>query len=184
MERFIAVCDSPTNQVPERIVIKVQIERNFIIEAEVLGMDRIALENTRSEREHLPVLTPNEETAFVTHAVAETAEVRLGQFLEVQLRAVIDLQVERVDFVDDGRDVIDNSHIDGRRPLCRPQLQAQFSPCSATERALHVFIKACVIDIESNIWKTRNAGKAFVHKAFQHWPIFGGKFLKHNESSV
>ena len=114
---FVAVGDPPADQVTERIVVKVQFDRDRIIEAEVLGMDHIALQEARTEGDDFSVLAPDEETVLVAHPLAEAAKVFLGQFLEMQVRPVIDLQIERIDLVDDRRDVVDDAHFDRRRPL-------------------------------------------------------------------
>jgi hypothetical protein len=43
MKPFVAVRDSPADQVAEGIVVQVQVERDLLIKTEILPMDRIAL---------------------------------------------------------------------------------------------------------------------------------------------
>ena len=74
-------------------MVQVQVERDRIIKAEILPMDRISLQQARTEGDDLPVLPPDKETVLVTEAGAKAAEIILGQFLEVQTRPVINIQI-------------------------------------------------------------------------------------------
>ena len=47
VEPFEAVRDSPANQVAEGIMVKVQLERDRIVEAEILGVDRTGNRNRK-----------------------------------------------------------------------------------------------------------------------------------------
>src|ERR1035438_1200439 len=78
VERFVAVRDPPANQVTESIVVKVQVDRDLIIEAEVLGMDGVALQDARTEGDDFSVLAPDKETVLVAHPLAEAAKIFLG----------------------------------------------------------------------------------------------------------
>src|SRR5580704_10672244 len=46
MKSFVAARDPPADQIAERVMVQMQVERDLIIQAEILPMDRIALKKT------------------------------------------------------------------------------------------------------------------------------------------
>src|SRR5258708_5774580 len=141
-EPFVPAGDPPAYEVAEGVMVQVQIERDRVVEAEILGVNRIALQDARTEGDDFPVLAPDKETNLVAYSAAETTKIRLGQPFEVQLRSMVDLQIERVDLIDDRRDIADDAHLDRLPIFGSPKFFPQFPACAAAERASHVFVEA------------------------------------------
>src|SRR5215510_12481679 len=123
-EPLIAVGDRPTDHVAKRIMIEVQIECDIVVETYVLRIDRVTLYHTCCERHDRSALPPEEESRLIPHAAPQFAEILLCQLLKVQLRALIDLQIQRIDLSDDRRHVIDDAQFDWRRSCSRLKLLA------------------------------------------------------------
>src|SRR5918997_2408671 len=86
-----AVRNRPTHNVAEGVVVEVQVERDGIIEADIFVADRIAMQQAQIERDHAPVLTPDEKPRAIRHAAADLAEKFLRKFFEPKLRSVVHL---------------------------------------------------------------------------------------------
>src|ERR1700758_2143322 len=91
---FVSIGDRPAHHVAKRIVIEVQVEGDIVVEAYVLSIDRVTMYHARCKRDDPPVLTPEEEADLVPHSPPQVAEVSLRQLLEVQFRALIDLEIQ------------------------------------------------------------------------------------------
>src|SRR5262249_45456938 len=118
---------------------------------------------------------------LIPHPAPQLAEILLRQLLEMQFRALIDLEVERIDLSDDRRYVIDDAHLDWGSLFRRPKLLAQLSAGRAVERAVHIVVEACVIDAEPGHRQTRDASESVVEKTVECGSVACRKFLEHDQ---
>jgi hypothetical protein len=102
---FASVRHAPADHVARRVMIKMQVERDLIIQSEVFSVDRITFEHAQTERDGATVLPPYEEAYLVGHAPADFGEIRWGELFEMHAGAGVDLQIERIELLDDGGDV-------------------------------------------------------------------------------
>jgi hypothetical protein len=79
-----------------------QVERHRIVQADILGIDRIILDHAQGERHRPFILAPEKKAHLVGHQASKAADERLGELFEMQLRSVVDLEVQWIDLVDDG----------------------------------------------------------------------------------
>ena len=121
---LVTICNGPRDHVPNRVVIKVQVERNRVIEPDIFSKDRVSFDHAKGKCNGSPVLAPDEETDFVRHCVSKPAEIFFGQLFEMKLRAFVDLQIERVYFINNGRDVVYDAHLDRCGPCCGSEFLA------------------------------------------------------------
>jgi hypothetical protein len=98
----------------------VQVERDRIFQADVFSTELVALDEARHEGDDRFPLAPDKKAGLVRHQLTQAAKVALGQLLELKLRAFVDFQIEGIDIRDNGRDVVDDSHLDHRRPFQPP----------------------------------------------------------------
>ena len=70
--------DPPSDHVPNDIVIEMQIECNGVVEAHVLGVQRVSLHHAKAEGDQYVSATPREEPDLIAHSLAELAEKVLG----------------------------------------------------------------------------------------------------------
>src|SRR4051812_18893815 len=84
---------------------------------------------------------PDEKAGAIRHALTdETKEIR-RQLFEGEVGPLMRLQVEREEFVDDGRGVLQHLHLGRRALLGGAQLSAQIFPEDLTEAFRHVFLE-------------------------------------------
>ena len=106
---FVPIGDRPTDHIAKRIMIEVQVERDIVVEAYVLRIDRVTVYYTRCKRDDPAALPPKEETDLVPHPAPQIAEILLRQLLEVQLRTLINLEIQWIDLRDYRRRVVDDA---------------------------------------------------------------------------
>src|SRR4029077_18900821 len=109
---FVPICDSPTHHVAKHIVIEVQVEGDIVVEAYVLGIDRVTVDHARCKRDEPPVLTPEEEAYFVPHPSPEIAEILLRQLLKVQFRTFVNLEIQRKSLGNHRCHVVGDAHLE------------------------------------------------------------------------
>jgi hypothetical protein len=66
-----------------------------------------------------------QKTGLVGHQPTQAAKVALGQLLERKLRAFVDFQIEGIDILDNGCDIVEDSHLDHGRLFGCPEFPAQ-----------------------------------------------------------
>src|SRR5712664_1503326 len=108
----------------------------------------------------------------------------MRQLLEVQVRFLIDLEVERICFIDEWADIVDNLQIDGRRALGRSQIAAQVGACVAAECTAHVIVEARVIDAEPYRRHARHAAVTVMPQAIQRFSIHRREFLEYDQLGI
>ena len=104
-----------------------QVERDRIVQPDVLCVDLVTLEHAQCEGDDTSRLAPDKEPHRVRHLLAEVAEKRLCQLLEMERRPVVDLEVKRIDIIDDRRDVVQDAQSDWRRRGRNFELLSQFT---------------------------------------------------------
>src|SRR5262249_54665138 len=95
---FVAVGDSPFDDVVKQPIVKVELERDGVIEPHIFVADPVALHRAQGERDDLAFLTPDEKTDLIRNPVSDFAQEIPTKFFELQRRALEDLFVERIDF--------------------------------------------------------------------------------------
>src|SRR5216683_280289 len=158
-----------------------QVERDRIVEANIFGIERFALQHARGEGHDPSVLAPHEKPHLVRHTRPQAAKIRLRQLLEMQLRAMVDVEVQGIHLVDEGRDIADNVQLD-RRCLCgRAKFSPQLRAGRAVKRAHHVVVEARVIDAHTRHRHARYPGKTMLAKTVERRSVFGRKLLHDDE---
>src|ERR1700682_1717447 len=178
---LVAICNRPRNHISHCIVIKVQVERDRIVEANVFGINSIVLDHAKGECHDPCVLAPDEEQNLVRHLASNSAKVLLRQFLKMKLRFLVNLQVERVNVVNDRRDVVHDAHLDRRGLSCGSKFLAQLGACCTIKRLVHVFVETRVIDIELGHWQARHTSKSALQKALQRVTVLCWELLEYDE---
>ena len=156
-----AVGDCPVDDVAQRVEVEIEIKRHRVVEAEVFVVDRVAVDHADAEGDRLSRLPPDEETRLVRHAFAEGVEEFFGQLLEVERRALVDGEVERIDLVDERRDVRHDLQFDRHLgPLRRAKLSAQALPRRLAQLLRQKIIKIIVHNIQPGHGHARHAREA------------------------
>src|SRR6266699_415976 len=88
-----------------------QIERDVVIEPDALIVNRVATDQTKTECDDLAALSPDEEAHAVRHPLCDGAKVILCQRFKFQWRPLVDGQIQRVDFVDERRNLAHDLHL-------------------------------------------------------------------------
>src|SRR6185312_2448832 len=94
-----------------------------VIETQIFRVHGIAMNDALTKCHGLAVATPDEEAHSVRHHLPKSAEVILSQLFEMQLRTLIDVNVEREDLIDNLGDVGTDVQFD-RHVFSRPELLA------------------------------------------------------------
>jgi hypothetical protein len=87
-------------------VVEVELESDAVVEAQILGIHRVAVDDALAERDGLAIATPNKEPHSLRHHLPKSTKIIFRQLFKVQLRTSIDIEVQRVNLVDNGPDVI------------------------------------------------------------------------------
>src|SRR5262245_37260731 len=88
---LVTVGDRPVHHVANGVVVKMEVEGDSIVQADILPEKSVVLDHTEAEGDHLPAPTPDKEEGLVLHIAAEPAEIVGCQFLETEFRTVEDL---------------------------------------------------------------------------------------------
>src|ERR1700730_18671870 len=88
----------PGEHVAQRVEIEMQVERDVVIEAETLIVNLSTVHETTTERDDLALLSPDEKSHTVGHLLAQAAKIILRQMLKLHGRALVDLQIKRINF--------------------------------------------------------------------------------------
>src|SRR4051812_6886239 len=117
--------DRPLNHVAHRVKIKMKIERDWIIEPDHFVVKRIALNQTKAERNDAPIDSPNEKTNAIRHLARDTEKEIAAQVFKFHRRTFVNLQIERENLVDDDCWIGQHFHVDLRVALGLSEFSAQ-----------------------------------------------------------
>src|SRR5438876_5477682 len=92
--------ERPADDVAQRVEIKMEVERHPVIEPEVVVIDGAVVHWRDAEGDGLSILPPDKKPGPFRHALTQAAQVLFGQALELQRRALMHLQIERINLVD------------------------------------------------------------------------------------
>src|SRR4051794_16208056 len=92
--------ERPGYHIAERQEVKVQIESHAVIETEIVVVDRPVMHQRHAERNCLSRLPPDEKASAFRHPAAQLRQVFFREPLEFHRRALVNLQVERINLVD------------------------------------------------------------------------------------
>lgn len=118
-----ALFERPAKNVAQCVEIEMQIERDPVVEPEIIVVNCPVKNHAETKRDDFSALSPNEKARPLRHALAHAAKIFFGQSLELHGRSFMDLEIERIDLIDIRRDVIDHRHLD----RCRAFRLAEFS---------------------------------------------------------
>src|ERR1700676_5095615 len=85
---LVAVGDRPRDYVAIGVMVKVEVEGNGVIEADIFGVEGFSLNHADRKGDDPSVLPPDEESNLVRHQPAEAAKILSRQLLEVELRSI------------------------------------------------------------------------------------------------
>src|SRR6516225_951680 len=148
-------------------MIEVQVERDIVVEAYILCIDRVTVYYTRCKRDDPAALAPKEETDLVPHPAPQIAEILLRQLLEVQFRARINLEIQWIDLRDYRRHVVDDAHLEWGGSCRRLKLLAQLLAGRTVKRALRVILEALIINTKPGHGEARNARESVVNQTVE-----------------
>src|SRR5215831_3950096 len=103
--------DRPRYHVAIGIMIEMQVQGHRVIQTDIFGIEDLTLDHASGEGDDASVLTPHEKANLVRHPRPEAAKICFRQFLEMQFRAVIDVEVKWVHLIDKRRYVPDHGHL-------------------------------------------------------------------------
>ena len=132
--------DRPTNHVAHRIKIKMQIERDIVIEAKAFIVNRVATDEAKTKRNNFSRLSPDEKTRPLRHGLRDSTKKFLRQRFEFHWRALVHLEIERINRVNVRRDIVNDFHINLSRALRLSELSTQALAADVTER-LQIFVE-------------------------------------------
>src|SRR5438477_7242396 len=107
-----AVIDRPAQNVAQGVKIKMQIERDGIIQTEIFIVDRAVVHHTNAESNDAPIEPPDKKADSFRHELAELCQVFLGQLFEFHRRSLVHRQIKRVDLIQIWRDIANDFEID------------------------------------------------------------------------
>src|SRR5262245_39463963 len=106
-------------------------------------MDRVAANEAETERNDLAALSPDKKPRMVGHPLTNGAKIIFSQRFKFQWRSLVNGQIQRIDFVDQRRDIVHNLQLNLWCALRFPKFSTQiFARCLA-ERG-EVFVPICV----------------------------------------
>src|ERR1700755_758325 len=80
----VVVRDSPIEEITRHVVVKMQVERNGIVQADIFVKELVTLHHTQGKSDQRVVTAPGEEAGLVAHTFPELTEVIFSQFLEAK----------------------------------------------------------------------------------------------------
>ena len=117
--------ERPFNDVAQSIKIEVKIVGNTIIETKIVIVNRAFVNHANAEGDDFCLLSPNEKPGPFRHSLTKAAKILFGQPLEFEGRTFMNLQIERVNLVDIGSDIVDHLEMNGRGAFCLSEFSAQ-----------------------------------------------------------
>src|SRR6266480_3859737 len=73
-----AIVDGPAQDVAQRVKIKVEIERNRIVQAEIFVVDRTVVHHANAESDDATIESPDEKADAFRHELAQLGKIFLG----------------------------------------------------------------------------------------------------------
>src|SRR5258706_8250717 len=163
------------------MVVEVEIKGHFVVEAKIFAKDFSFLHKAQSEGYQSAALAPEEKASPIRHSLSKPAEKFRGQLLEVKLGAPENLKVKRIDFLDHGRDVAHNRHIDWRGIIGCLQFASQVTPSFCAKPLGDIIVKVCKVDFERGHWHTWDTLESFRFEAAEQRTIVRGEFFEHDQ---
>src|SRR5262249_12695525 len=74
VESFVAVRDSPFDDIVKNAIVKIELEGDGIVESNILVTDAIALHGAQAERDDMAVLTPYKKSDLVRNPASDVAK--------------------------------------------------------------------------------------------------------------
>src|SRR5438270_9151698 len=127
--------DRPANHVAHCVKIKVEIERDGVIEPEALIVNCVATDQAKTERHDFSFDSPNKKARPFRHLVCNAENEFFAQIFKLHRRTFVDLKIERKNLIDDRRNIADDLHVDLCRALCLPKLPAETFAAGVAERS-------------------------------------------------
>ena len=96
-----------------------------VVETKIVIVNRAGVHHANAKGDHFRLLPPNEKPRPLRHSLSQAAKILFGQPLEFERRALMNLEVERVNFIDIRRDIVDYFEIDWRCAFSFSKFPAQ-----------------------------------------------------------
>src|SRR5204863_685065 len=107
-----AIIDGPGQDVAERVKIKVEIERDRIVQAEIFVINRTIVYHANAERDDAAIESPDKKAHPFRHDLAELGKIFLGQLFEFHGRTLMHRQVKGINLVKMRGDVANDFELD------------------------------------------------------------------------
>src|SRR5437879_12482249 len=104
--------DRPADHVAHGVKIKMQVERDIVIEAKAFIVNRVATDEAKTKRDNFFRLSPDEKARPLRHGLRDSTKKFLRQRFEFHWRARVPLEIARTNHVNGRRDLVDTLHMD------------------------------------------------------------------------
>src|SRR5450755_2518680 len=91
-----ALFERPAKNVAQGVEIEMQIERDLVVEPEIIVVNCPVKNHAKAKRDDFSALSPNEKARPLRHTLAHAAKIFFGQSFELHRRSFMDLQIERI----------------------------------------------------------------------------------------
>jgi len=136
----------PSEDIAEGDEVKMQVEGDAIIEAEIFVVEHAVMHEAEAEGDKAAVLSPQEKAHAFGHSSSELLQERFGQPLKLEGRTCEDLLVERERFIHGVAGVVRHGHGERRGGGERLEFAAQIFPHRVAEAAREVVVEASEIE--------------------------------------
>src|SRR5438270_14056449 len=130
----------PSNYVPHRVKVEMQIERHRVIESQAFVVNRVAADQAKTERDDFFFDTPNKKARALRHCFCDRDKEFFAQVLEFHGRSLVDLEIEGKNVVNNRRDIVHELHVDLRGTFRFTELPAQTLATDIAE-LLEIFVE-------------------------------------------
>src|ERR1700745_326363 len=116
-------------------------QSNGVIEADVVVLQDPVMKETRGKSDYFIFPPPDQKPRAITHALTELAEVRPIELLKALFGSTKDSLIERQNFVDEWRDIVDCFHLDRSAAFRFSEFAPQIFPHGVTQLAAEIFFE-------------------------------------------
>src|SRR5207247_586781 len=99
--------------------------RDAVIKAKAFIVNRVATNEAKTKRDNFARLRPDEKARPLRHCLRDATKKFLRQSFEFHWRALVHLEIERINGVNVRRDIVHDFHIDLGRALRLSELSTQ-----------------------------------------------------------
>src|SRR3979411_420025 len=122
------ILQSPDNGVAPSDKIEMSIQRNGVIQADVIVPQDSIVNEDRGKGDDPSLLPPKEEPRTVRHSAGQFAEVCLREFFKFKFRSLKRLPIERINFINKRRNICNYFPMNSFSFFSLPEFFAEIFP--------------------------------------------------------